>query len=85
MDFTLIEKRDNGNIYYKLLKATFYKGYFAIIAQNKKEFFCSSFACENVQLAKNFFYEICESNTEIYTLHDIISDYEKHLLLSEKN
>ena len=77
MDFTLIEKIEQNGICYKLLRSTFYKEYFAIIAQNKKEFFCSSFHCRNIQEAQSFFEEIWQSYTEIHTLQDIICDFEK--------
>lgn len=77
MDFTLIEKVEQNGICYKLLRATFYKGYYAIIAQSKKEFFCSSFHSCNLEAAKDFFREISNSDTEIYTLRDIICDFEK--------
>lgn len=76
MDLTLIKKVEVMGIGYKLFRATFYKGYFVIIAQTKKDFFCGSFASSKSE-AERFFTEICESATEPYCLADIISDFEK--------
>ena len=76
MDFTLLQKIENCGICYKFMKATFYYGYYAIIAQTKKEFYCSSFA-SNREDAQALFCEIAESATEPYCIADIIRDFEK--------
>lgn len=79
MDLTLIKKVENTGICYKLFRATFCKGYYAIIAQTKKEFFCGSFASDKAS-AERLFDEICDSSTEPYCLRDILSDFEKQKL-----
>ena len=74
MDFTLIEKCVMGEICYKLLKANFYRNYFVIIAQTKKDFYCGSFA-STLDEARELFYEITNTNTELYTIADILRDF----------
>lgn len=76
MDFTLIEKREIGGICYKLLKSNFYRNYYVIIAQNKKDFYCGSI-CANRKEAQALFDEIAESNTDIYCVSDILRDFER--------
>lgn len=76
MDLTLIKKVEIDGICYKLLRVIFYKGYFAIIVQNKREFCCTSFSATLSQ-AEELFDEISASTTEPYCIRDIISDFEK--------
>ena len=76
MDFSLIEKREVGEICYKLLKANFYRNYYVIIAQDKKEFYCGSINA-NVDEAKSLFEEIVLSHTNIYCIADILCDFNK--------
>ena len=76
MDFTLIEKCEVGDICYKLLKANFYRNYYVIIAQDKRNFSCGSI-CATREEADEFFYEIAGTNTDIYSLMDILSDFAK--------
>ena len=74
MDFTLIEKRELGGVCYKLLKTNFYRNYYVIIAQDKNNFCCGSIYAERKD-AHDLFIEIVESNTDIYTLSDILRDF----------
>ena len=76
MDLTLIKKINCGEICYKLSRATFYKGYYVIIAQTRKDFYCGSFKSSK-ENAEKLFDEICETLTEPYCLCDILSDFEK--------
>ena len=76
MDFSLIEKKENGGICYKLLKTNFYRNYYVIIAQDKKEFYCGSF-CAAREEAYEIFSEIAESNTDIVCIADILCDFAK--------
>ena len=76
MDLTLIEKLERGTVCYKLCRSTFCKGYYAIIAQEKKEFFCGSFASDE-EGARTRLHEIAESETPPYTIRDILADFEK--------
>lgn len=76
MDFSLIDKRENAGICYKLLKTNFYRNYYVIIAQNKRDFYCGSI-CASVEEATLLFNEIAESGTNIYTIADILSDFSK--------
>ena len=76
MDFTLIEKRELAGICYKLLKTNFYRNYYVIIAQNKREFYCGSIQAERED-AYELFLQIAQSNTDIYCVTDILSDFAK--------
>lgn len=76
MDFTLIEKHERNGICYKLLKTNFYRNYYIIIAQNKRSFYCGSI-CAMKEQAHELFEEIVYSNTEIYCIADILSDFSK--------
>ena len=76
MDFTLIEKREMGDACYKLLRANFYRNYFVIIAQNKKDFYCGSIHASREE-AVSLFSEIADSNTDIYCVGDILCDFER--------
>lgn len=76
MDFSLIEKCEVGGACYKLLRANFYRNYYVIIAQNKREFYCGSI-CANIEEASLLFNQIAESNTDIYCVADILSDFTK--------
>ena len=79
MDFNLIERIDGERFCYKLLKATFYRDYYVVIAQNKHDFACGSF-CSTREDALFFFREIAKSETDPFTLNDIIGDYQKERL-----
>lgn len=76
MDFTLMEKREENGICYKLLKTNFYRNYYVIIAQDKREFSCGSI-CASKEEALELFCEIANSNTDIYCISDILSDFSK--------
>ncbi len=76
MDFTLIEKREVNGICYKLLKTNFFRNYYIIIAQDKRSFYCGSI-CAIKEEAHKLFSEIVDSNTEIYCIADILSDFSK--------
>ena len=76
MDFSLIEKREMGGVCYKLLKAVFYRNYYVIIAQDKKDFYCSSIKADREE-AYVLFDEIATSNTNIYCISDILCDFAK--------
>lgn len=82
MDFTLIEQQERGANCYKLMRATFYRSHYVIIVQSKHDFACSSFQSERSE-AIELFRMISESDTEPYTLADIISDHEKSRELSK--
>ena len=79
MDFTMIEKRELNGICYKLLKTNFYRDYYVIIAQDKRDFYCGSLRA-NREEAYKLFIEIAESNTEIYCISDILSDFAKQII-----
>ncbi len=74
MDFELVEKREAEGICYKLLRTNFYHNYFVLIAQTKKEFYCSSFYASR-ERAEELFDEISCSLTEPYTIADILQDF----------
>ena len=76
MDFTFIEKIESEGICYKLLKANFYRNYYVIIAQDKTDFACGSIFA-NLKEARTFLSRIANSNTDIYCLMDILSDFAK--------
>lgn len=76
MDFTLIEKIDFENICYKLLKTNFYRNYYVIVAQNKREFYCGSI-CSSRDEAINLFEEIAYSNTDVCCIADVLEDFMK--------
>lgn len=76
MDFTLIDKIENEGVCYKLLKTNFYRNYYVIIAQNKREFYCGSI-CGGRNDAEELFYQIAQSNTDIYCIADILDDFAK--------
>ena len=76
MDFTLIEKTDVANICYKLLKANFYRNYFVIIAQDRRDFYCGSIYASK-QEALELFRELAESKTDIYCVSDILRDFQR--------
>ena len=76
MDFTLIEKCEVGDTCYKLLKSNFYRNYYVIIAQDKRNFSCGSIFATRKE-ADELFYEIAGTNTDIYSLMDILSDFSK--------
>ncbi len=76
MDFTLIDKKESGEVCYKLLRAVFYRDYYIIIVQSKKEFCCGSIHAASSE-AHRLFCEIAASATEPYCLSDILRDYEK--------
>ena len=75
MDFTLIERTEVGDICYKLLKTNFYRNYFVIVAQTKKDFYCGSF-CSSLDAARKIFFEIADSRTDPYCIADILRDFE---------
>lgn len=75
MDFTLIEKYEIGEICYKLLKTNFYRNYYVIVAQTKKDFYCGSFRA-SVKEARELFSEIANTQTGLYCIADILHDYE---------
>ena len=75
MDFALIERIDNGEICYKLLKTNFYRNCFVIIAQSKTDFYCGSIKADR-KSARALFENIAESATEPHTLCDILRDFE---------
>lgn len=76
MDLTLIEQEEHGAYCYKLLRATFYRDHYVIIAQGKRDFACASF-CSKQARALEFFRTVAETETEPYTLSDIVSDLQK--------
>ncbi len=76
MDFSLIEKREVGGVCYKLLKAIFYRNYYVIIAQDKRDFYCGSIRA-NREEASELFNEISSGNTDIWCIADILSDFAK--------
>lgn len=76
MDFSVLKRIENGSRCYKLLKANFYRGYFVIIAQDKADFYCGSFYSDRKN-AELLFEEIAMSNTEPYTVADILQDFKK--------
>lgn len=76
MDFTLIEKTVNEYGCYKLLKSNFYRDYYVIIVQNKRDFACGSFRSTK-EGAVFFLKELAEMCAEPNTLVDIIGDYQK--------
>ena len=76
MDFTLIEKREENGICYKLLKAIFYRDYYVIVAQDKRDFCCGSIKGTREEASK-FFGEIADSRTDIYCIADILNDFSK--------
>ena len=76
MDFTFIDKIECDELCYKLLKANFYRNYFVIIAQRKSEFACGSIYA-NLNEAISFFNQIAQSNTDVCSLFDILSDFAK--------
>ena len=76
MDFTLIRKIENGEGCYKLLRANFYRDYYVIIVQNKREFACGSVNMRQCE-AEKLLCEMCESLTEPHTLMDILCDMQK--------
>lgn len=75
MDFTLIKKREYDGICYKLLKTNFYRNYYVIIAQDKREFYCGSI-CADRNEAEALFEEIASSYTDIDCVSYILSDFE---------
>ena len=76
MDFTVIKKLEYDGVCYKLLKANFYRNYYVIIAQDKNEFSCGSI-CANMEQADLLFNQIAQSETQVYCLLDILSDFAK--------
>ncbi len=76
MDFTQIKKMEISGVCYKLLKANFYRNYYVIIAQDKREFYCGSI-CASIEEASELFDEIALGNTNIYCISDILSDFNK--------
>ena len=76
MDFTLIEKIDREKACYKLLKANFYRDYYVIIAQDKTDLSCASIRSTRED-AISLLREIAESDTEVYTLMDILCDFNR--------
>lgn len=76
MDFTLIEKIEVGGICYKLLRTNFYRNYYVIIAQGKREFYCGSIYAKGDE-AHAIFEEIANSCTDIYTIRDILRDFDR--------
>lgn len=78
MDFTLILKKEKGNLCYKLLKTNFYRNYYVIIVQSKTDFACGSVHLVNED-AVILFDEIVDSNTEPFALSDILADINKQM------
>ena len=76
MDFTLIEKIEKNGICYKLLKTNFYRNYYVIIAQDKREFYCGSI-CAGKKEACELFEEIANSCTDIYCVRDILCEFDR--------
>ena len=76
MDFSLIEKRDEDGICYKLLKAVFYRDYYVIIAQDKKNFYCGSIHATRTD-AYELFSEIASTSTDVNCVADILIDFNK--------
>ncbi|MBQ9978597.1 MAG: hypothetical protein IKM40_03000 [Clostridia bacterium] len=76
MDFTFVEKIENDGVCYKLLRSNFYKGYYLIIAQDKRDFYSGSVfgAKEDIH---SLFCEIAESSTPPFALRDILYDFDK--------
>lgn len=83
MDLTLIEQREQGEHCYKLMRATFYRSHYVIIAQSKREFSCASFTASHNE-ALQLFRNVAESETEPYTLPDIVSDAQKSELAPQR-
>ena len=75
MDFTIVKKMQVGGHVYKLLRANFYRNHYLIIAQSKREFACGS-VCASIDAAEELFSQIAQSETEPYTLMDILRDFE---------
>ena len=76
MDFSLIEKREEDGVCYKLLKTMFYRDYFVIIAQDKKNFYCGSVHA-TFEEAYELFSEIASTNTDVGCIADILLDFSK--------
>ena len=83
MDFTLIEKREVGDICYKLLRTNFYRDHYVIIAQDKREFYCGSIKASRSE-AISLFNEIANSHTDIYSISDILTDYQRQKVKSQE-
>lgn len=76
MDFNLVKRTELDGVCYKLLKANFYRDYYVIIVQTKRDFYCGSFKATR-EGALDFFEEIYKSRTEPYVLADILRDIER--------
>ena len=76
MDFTLVEKIEADGICYKLLKSNFYRNYYVIIAQDKRDFYCGSI-CAPKDEAAALFLEIANSRTDIYCVRDILCEFDR--------
>lgn len=76
MDFTVIKKFEIDGVCYKLLKTNFYRNYYVIIAQDRREFYCGSIYAKRDE-AELLFDEISQSGTNIYCVADILSDFSK--------
>lgn len=80
MDLTLLERKENNGVCYKLFKANFHYDYYVILAQTKNEFYCGSFSA-TLDEAKRTLYELSDSETEVFCVADIIADLQKQSLL----
>ena len=76
MDFTLVEKIEADGFCYKLLKSNFYRNYYVIIAQDKRDFYCGSI-CAPKDEATALFLEIANSRTDIYCVRDILCEFDR--------
>lgn len=81
MDLTLLQKAERGGICYKLFKANFHYDHYVILAQTKDDFYCGSFS-STADRAREIFFEISESETDVFCIADILSDLEKEIGLS---
>lgn len=80
MDLTLLKKIESGGVCYKLFKANFHYDYYVILAQSRDEFYCGSFSSSEAR-ARDLLAEIAESETEVFCIEDIISDFRKQMAL----
>lgn len=80
MDLTLLKKKENGEICYKLFKANFHYDCYVMLAETKNEFYCGSFK-SSAEQAKQLLNEIAESETEVYCISDILTDFQKQKML----
>ena len=76
MDFEIIDRIENGENCYKLLRALFYREHYVIIAQNKTDFCCGSIRAGATE-AHRLFCEIASTETPPFCLADILCDFDR--------